>query len=66
MAVTRLSEGADASVGIYERENKIDFGLIEFDEENRLRMYREKPTSKYYVSHGSLCSPARGDTPARR
>jgi NDP-mannose synthase len=52
MAVTHISEGADASVGIYERENKIDFGLIEFDEENRLRMYREKPTSKYYVSMG--------------
>jgi NDP-mannose synthase len=52
MAATHVSERADASIGIYERENKIDFGLIEFDEENRLRMYREKPTNKYYVSMG--------------
>jgi NDP-sugar pyrophosphorylase family protein len=52
MAVSHISEHADASIGIYERENKIDFGLIEFDAENRLSAYREKPTSKYYVSMG--------------
>jgi NDP-sugar pyrophosphorylase family protein len=52
MARTHLSEGADASIGVYERENKIDFGLIEFDERQRLTAYREKPTSKYYVSMG--------------
>lgn len=52
MALTHISERADASVGIFERENKIDFGLIEFDAENRLSAYREKPTSKYYVSMG--------------
>lgn len=52
MAMSHVAERADASVGIYERENKIDFGLIEFDDENRLRAYREKPTSKYYVSMG--------------
>jgi NDP-sugar pyrophosphorylase family protein len=42
----------DASVGIFPRENKIDFGLVEFDSENRLCAYREKPTSVYYVSMG--------------
>jgi NDP-sugar pyrophosphorylase family protein len=52
MALSHISERADASIGIYERENKIDFGLIEFDAENRLCAYREKPTSKYYVSMG--------------
>ncbi len=52
MALTHVSEGADASIGIYERENKIDFGLIEFDDSMRLCSYREKPTSKYYVSMG--------------
>jgi NDP-sugar pyrophosphorylase family protein len=52
MAFTHVAEGADASIGIHERENKIDFGLIEFDAENRLSAYREKPTSKYYVSMG--------------
>ena len=52
MAHRHITENADASVGIYERENKIDFGLIEFDARNRLCAYREKPTSKYYVSMG--------------
>jgi NDP-sugar pyrophosphorylase family protein len=52
MALSHASENADASLGIYERENKIDFGLIEFDARNRLSAYREKPTSKYYVSMG--------------
>ena len=42
----------DASIGVFERENKIDFGLIEFDSEKRLCSYREKPTSTYYVSMG--------------
>ena len=52
MAYSHVSERAAASIGIYERENKIDFGLIEFDAKNRLFAYREKPTSKYYVSMG--------------
>ncbi|HTO67854.1 MAG TPA: sugar phosphate nucleotidyltransferase [Bradyrhizobium sp.] len=52
MAMSHVAEHADASIGIYERENKIDFGLIEFDTKNRLSAYREKPTSKYYVSMG--------------
>jgi NDP-mannose synthase len=52
MALSHISERADASIGIYERENKIDFGLIEFDAQNRLSAYREKPSSKYHVSMG--------------
>jgi len=52
MALDHISEGADASIGIYERENKIDFGLIEFDGQNRLCAYKEKPITKYYVSMG--------------
>ena len=52
MALTHLAERADASVGVHERENKIDFGLIEFDSRMRLRAYREKPTNIYYVSMG--------------
>ncbi len=52
MAQQHLETQCDASIGIFERENKIDFGLIEFDSENRLSAYREKPTSMYYVSMG--------------
>jgi NDP-mannose synthase len=43
---------ADASIGVYPRELKIEFGLIEFSSENRLSAYREKPSSKYFVSMG--------------
>ncbi len=52
MARQHLAIGCDASIGVFERENKIDFGLIEFDSERRLCAYREKPMSKYYVSMG--------------
>jgi NDP-sugar pyrophosphorylase family protein len=52
MARQHLDGHCDASIGVFERENKIDFGLIEFDSENRLCAYREKPTSLYYVSMG--------------
>jgi NDP-sugar pyrophosphorylase family protein len=52
MTQQHLQVAADASLGVFQRENKIDFGLIEFDVENRLSAYREKPTSLYYVSMG--------------
>lgn len=52
MAQQHLAMHADASIGVFERENKIDFGLIEFDAEKRLSAYREKPSSLYYVSMG--------------
>ena len=43
---------ADVTVGIYGREVKIDFGVIETDEESRLTDYIEKPTIPYQVSMG--------------
>lgn len=52
MADRHISDQADATIGVYERENKIDFGLIEFDEHNRLSAYKEKPSNKYHVSMG--------------
>jgi NDP-sugar pyrophosphorylase family protein len=52
MARQHMETGCDASIGVFERENKIDFGLIEFDSEKRLSAYREKPTNLYYVSMG--------------
>jgi NDP-sugar pyrophosphorylase family protein len=52
MAQQHLCQHADASIGVFQRENKIDFGLIEFDAEKRLHAYREKPTNLYYVSMG--------------
>ena len=52
MARQHLATGCDASIGVFQRVNKIDFGLIEFDAERRLCAFREKPTSLYFVSMG--------------
>jgi NDP-sugar pyrophosphorylase family protein len=41
-----------ATVGIFRRETKIDFGVIEHDTEGRLLGYVEKPTYQFDVSMG--------------
>lgn len=46
------SEEADFTVGVFPREVKIDFGVVELDEENRFQRYNEKPTFHYDVSMG--------------
>lgn len=43
---------ADATVGVYPREVKIDFGLVEVDCEMRMTAYREKPSYPHLVSMG--------------
>ena len=46
-------EAADAaSIAIFERDFKIDFGLVEVDDGMRLTGYREKPTYTHFVSMG--------------
>jgi len=52
MMVAHQESGADASIGIYERDVKIEFGLIEIDDRKRLTAYHEKPQSRYFVSMG--------------
>lgn len=43
---------ASASIAVYERKLKIDFGLVEVDEKMRLTGYREKPSYSHLVSMG--------------
>jgi NDP-sugar pyrophosphorylase family protein len=43
---------AVATVGVYPREVKIDFGLIEVDADMRMTAYREKPSYPHLVSMG--------------
>jgi NDP-mannose synthase len=43
---------AAATIGLYRREVKIDFGVIECDAENRLLQYKEKPVFDFSVSMG--------------
>jgi NDP-sugar pyrophosphorylase family protein len=44
--------GAIATLATYQREVKIDLGVIEVDEDNWVKDYIEKPTYKYLVSTG--------------
>ena len=44
--------GAAATIGLYRRDVKIDFGVIETDTHNRLTRYIEKPTHHFDVSMG--------------
>lgn len=45
-------KGAAATLGLYQREVKIDFGVVNVDEESRLANYSEKPTFNFSVSMG--------------
>jgi NDP-mannose synthase len=46
------AQGAAATIASYEREVKIDFGVIETDGSNYVQDYIEKPSFKYRVSMG--------------
>lgn len=46
------AEGADFTIGVFAREVKIDFGVVELDGKNRFQRYNEKPTFHYDVSMG--------------
>lgn len=44
--------GAQATVGVCERQTLVDFGVIGLDGKNRLQAYTEKPSYRYLVSMG--------------
>jgi NDP-sugar pyrophosphorylase family protein len=46
------ANGAIATLATFQRQVKIDLGVIETDEQNRVRGYIEKPTYHYTVSTG--------------
>lgn len=43
---------ADATIAVYERELKSDFGVVDIDEAGLLVGYREKPSYRHFVSMG--------------
>jgi len=47
-----VKTGAAATIGLYRREVRIDFGVIETDERGRLANYIEKPLYQFDVSMG--------------
>ena len=47
-----IKSNAVATIGVFSREVKIDFGVLEFGGQGQLLKYREKPKFKYLVSMG--------------
>jgi len=47
-----VNRQADATIGVFPREVKIDFGVLEIAEDSTLVQYREKPRYEYVVSMG--------------
>jgi NDP-sugar pyrophosphorylase family protein len=47
-----LKENASATIGLYQREVRIDFGVVEKDSNNKLIKYIEKPINRINVSMG--------------
>lgn len=52
MIVAHREAGADATIGVFEREVKVEFGLIDVDDDMRMTGYREKPSHRQLVSMG--------------
>jgi NDP-sugar pyrophosphorylase family protein len=46
------THGADATIGVYQRDVKIDFGILDVDPEMRMVGYREKPSFTHLLSMG--------------
>jgi NDP-mannose synthase len=50
-----VREECDVSVSAYQREVKVDFGVLKYDEKNRLTAFQEKPIYNFDVSMGIYC-----------
>jgi NDP-sugar pyrophosphorylase family protein len=50
-----VQRGCDVSVSAYKREVKVDFGVLKYNEENRLSAFQEKPVYHFDVSMGIYC-----------
>lgn len=52
MMSQHIRSGAQATIGVFPREVKIDFGVLQIDQQDRLVDYMEKPRYEYLVSMG--------------
>jgi NDP-sugar pyrophosphorylase family protein len=52
MGAAHIANGADATIGTFRRTVKVEFGVIDIDEESHMVAYREKPQNDYLVSMG--------------
>ena len=49
---THQESGAAATIAVFPREQQIDFGVLEYGTDGRLKKYIEKPTYRFSVSKG--------------
>lgn len=52
MIKSHISSGAAATIGVFPREAKIDFGVLELGSKGELLQYKEKPKFEFLVSMG--------------
>jgi len=52
MVQRHIQSAAEATIGVFPREVKIDFGVLDIAEDGSLLDYREKPRFEYLVSMG--------------
>ncbi|CAN7663886.1 MULTISPECIES: nucleotidyltransferase family protein [unclassified Variovorax] len=52
---SHVSSGSKVSVSAYRRQVRIDFGVLRYDENGRLKEFQEKPTYDFDVSMGIYC-----------
>ena len=52
MMQSHIRSGAKATIGIFPREVRIDFGVLDVAKDGTLQNYREKPCYEYIVSMG--------------
>lgn len=52
MVRKHIDSGAEATIGVFPREIKINFGVLELDQNEELVKYSEKPSLEYLVSMG--------------
>ncbi len=52
MMRSHISSRAAATIGVFPRQVRIDFGVLELSENGHLQNYREKPKLEYLVSMG--------------
>lgn len=50
-----VSADADVSVSSFQRDVKVDFGVLDYNENNKLTGFREKPEYHFDVSMGIYC-----------
>jgi NDP-sugar pyrophosphorylase family protein len=52
---THIKNGSEVSVSAFNREVKIDFGVLRYDDAGHLTAFQEKPKYDYSVSMGIYC-----------